>query len=164
MGEKEQMPSLYPTSNLIVMEAHLIDLNTSVGELRGNDLNGVCNNGSINDHNFTIKLKKIGKKDWNSTLTETDFNSTQMTNYCKIEFNGPATAGVWEVQLTATDLNVSNTIVDLTSQTTIVVQDYFVFLEPVDPTSCDSSESDVASSCGFKFTFTKGQKVGLRPK
>lgn len=163
MGEKEKMPSVFPTSSTASLELHFAEINAS--ELTNSQLTNICNNGSINDHNFVLYYKKVGANDWNAILTENDISVSLETgtNYCTLSFQTPATPATYYIKVEARDLNVLNNTLDFSEKTMITVQDYLVFLEPVDPSTCDTTASDVAASCGFKFQFTLGERIGLRP-
>ncbi|MFH1235106.1 MAG: hypothetical protein V1493_05850 [Candidatus Diapherotrites archaeon] len=161
MGEKEKMPSVFPTSSAASLELHFSEIDGA--ELSGSQLTNICNNGAINDHNFILYYKKVGANDWNATLGENDVNVSAADSYCLLSFRTPASASTYYIQVNADDLNVEGSPLDLSDTTMITVQNYLVFMEPVDPSTCDTTESDVAASCGFKFQFTMGEKIGLRP-
>ena len=161
VGEKEKMPSVFPTSATASLELHFSEIDGD--EITGSNLASICNNGAINDHNFQLYYKKVGANDWNALLDESDLNSTFESDHCKLSFKTPASAGTYYIKVQGTDLNVLNTTLQLSDKTMITVQNYLVFLEPVDPATCDTTASNVAASCGFKFQFTRGEKIGLRP-
>lgn len=162
MGEKEKMPSVFPTDEIASLELHFAEIGGS--ELSGSQLTNICNNGgNIQDHNFILYYKRIGATDWNAILGEADINVQLTNNYCKLSFRTPANAGTYIVKVEGRDLNVLNSTLNLSSKTMVTVQNYLVFLEPVDPDTCDTTASDIPASCGFKFQFTRGENIGLRP-
>jgi len=162
MGEKEKMPSVFPTDEIASLELHFIEIGGS--ELSGTQLTNICNNnGNMQDHNFILYYKRIGATDWNAILTERDINVQTADNYCKLSFHTPTNAGTYLLKIEGRDLNILNNTLNLSSKTMITVQNYLVFLEPVDPATCDVVAGDVAESCGFKFQFTRGEDIGLRP-
>jgi len=162
MGEKEMMPSVFPTETTATLELHFSEINAS--ELADTNLDNICNNGSADDHNFLLYYKKMGANDWNAELSESDFNVEKESTHCSLSFMTPAAAGTYYIMVKAKDLNVLNSTLDLSDKTMVTIQNYLVFLEPVDPSTCDTTQSDVASSCGFRFSFTLGQQIGLKPK
>jgi len=162
MGEKEKMPSVFPTSSTATLQLHFSEINGS--KLSGTTLDYICNNGSVNDHNFMLYYKKMGAMDWNTILGESDINVTDSDTYCSLSFQTPAVASSYFIKVVGRDLNVEGHTLTLSAKTMITVQDYLVFLEPVDPGTCDTSATgNVADTCGFKFQFTVGEKIGLRP-
>lgn len=152
MGEKEKMPSVYPTSTSMTLEAHIY-------EIGGSEItysNTVCAAAR-----FRAGFKKAGERDLNYSVSS--FNVQNASTYCSISFISPTVAGTYIVELEGMDVNISNTFHDLKASTALVVQNYLVFLEPIDPETCDTTVTDVPASCGFKFDFTQGQKIGLKP-
>ncbi len=162
MGEKEKMPSVFPTASNATLQLYFSEINAS--ELSGTSLDYICNNGSAQDHNFLLYYKKMGAMDWNSVLGEGDIHVADSDTYCSLSFRTPANASTYFIKVVGKDLNVEGNTLTLSAKTMVTVQDYLVFLEPVDPSSCDTSAAgNVADSCGFKFQFTVGEKIGLRP-
>ena len=159
--EKEKMPAVFPTASEARLELHFVQLGSS--PLAGTTLQNICNNGVKTDHNFLLYYKRAGETNWEQILNKQDINVEARSSYCELTFITPGTASPYFVMVKGVDLNIDGTVVTLTAKTMITVQDYMVFLEPVDPNTCDTTASDVASSCGFKFSFSQGESIGLRP-
>ncbi|MCD6478449.1 MAG: hypothetical protein J7L44_01015, partial [Candidatus Diapherotrites archaeon] len=159
--EKEKMPAVFPTASEARLELHFVQLGAS--PLAGTTLQSVCNNGTKNDHNFILYYKRAGETNWEQILNEQDINVEARSSYCELTFRTPSAASPYFIMVKGVDLNINGNTVTLTAKTMITVQDYMVFLEPVDPNSCDTTASDVASTCGFKFSFSQGEQIGLRP-
>lgn len=158
--EKEKMPAVFPTGSPARLELHFLQLSGS--EIAGTTLQHICNNGAENDHNFLLYYKKVTETNWERILDKQDINVVARSNYCELTFVTPNVASPYFIMVKGIDLNIDGNIVTLSAKAMITVQDYIVFLEPVDPNSCDTSASDVASSCGFKFSFSQGELIGLR--
>ena len=141
----EKQAGIYPANTSVNFEAHYV--NTSTGqEYSGTDLNSnFCAGNRIR---VTLVRNDTGSKTSVSpTVTLGDSN-----NYCQIAFTTPSTQATYQVMAEA---DVNSEIIQ--SGTSLVVQNYFVFLNPVNPSSYDPNNPTGT------FDFYKGERIGFQP-
>ncbi|MBI4210037.1 MAG: hypothetical protein HY544_00830 [Candidatus Diapherotrites archaeon] len=142
----EKMPSIYPSNSQAGFEAHFVTTSTGV-ELSGSDLNGAF----CQDANISVFISVAGSKDRNGIADTTTWSSGN-PNYCVVTITAPATQGNYVVTASARFGSAT-----LEKSTMLVVQNFMIFMSPVAPDTYD------ASTPSGKFSFFKGESVGLNP-
>lgn len=155
MGEFEKMPSLFAPDSNVSFEAHIFAIGGS--ELSLQQYSTACS-----DANFSLFYKNGFERSF-AKLPDANLSVHSDGKSCLVDFNAPKNSGNYQLQLTAKDINVGNSIVSLSAESTLLAQNVIIFFEPVDSGSCDSTAVDKQGSCGFKLGFVKGEKISLRP-
>ncbi len=142
----EKMPSVYPANSLVGFEAHFV--RTSDGnELAGPGLNlTFCQDGNI-----MVLIQKVGSTDQNVIADTTTWSSAN-PGYCTVTINAPSVQGTYTVTAKAQSGGQV-----LAKGTTLNVQNFLIFLQPV---ASDTFDPNTPTG---KFSFFKGEAVGFNP-
>lgn len=151
VGSKERMPSVFAPDSNASYKLNFTNLATEK-KLAGSDVNGLCNK-----NNYTVKIQAAGTKT-GTQLANSDFNLTQTTTGCDINIAMQNNPGFYIIKVKGKNLNIKGQITTVESETTSIVQNFVVFMDPVDP-STYSSDPERAR----KFKFFKDENVGFKP-
>ncbi|PIU21519.1 MAG: hypothetical protein COT15_01910 [Candidatus Diapherotrites archaeon CG08_land_8_20_14_0_20_34_12] len=151
-GKKEKMPGVYGLDVNATFSVSFINLSNGKPLLTSSLGSSACNKS-----NYLIKYKKVSEVAF-TAVSAGDINVGSAENGCDLNINTPSSAGTYVFEINGKDLNLSNSLNSFTVTTTLVVQNYVIFMDAVDP----STFSQDPKNSG-KFDFFKDENVGFKP-